>query len=385
MLAWPDSAIVAIELDCARPGWPLQAHPARCVHPITRHSECKYINSLHSTYLLLAFSLLWVYVKIMRQISVGAHRMTISKIAALQIGASSSGNEDTVQRILAFEDEIKTNALSLVVMPEALLGGYPKGENFRTSLGLRTAEGRELFAEYFQHAIDVPGPETDVLAELATRCGTSFVIGVVECCGSSLFCTALFFCPHKGLVAKHRKLMPTGSERLIWGQGDGSTLPVVRTDAGVVGSAICWENYMPLLRMAMYAKGVEIWCAPTIDEREMWQCSMRHIAHEGRCFVVSACQVQPAPEHVGRDIQDWDRERPLINGGSVIIGPFGDVLAGPVYEKTALLTAEIDTAELVRARYDLDVAGHFARPDIFRLVVEDREMRSVSPASSNAF
>ncbi|HEV3428677.1 MAG TPA: carbon-nitrogen hydrolase family protein [Paraburkholderia sp.] len=304
--------------------------------------------------------------------------MPKSTIAALQIGSLPQGKAATLDHILSFEADIRASGAALVVMPEALLGGYPKGEIFGTRLGYRLPEGREAFARYFENAIDVPGPETDALAALSARCEASIVIGVIERAGSSLFCTALFFDPRAGLVAKHRKLMPTGTERLIWGQGDGSTLPVVQTGAGVAGAAICWENHMPLLRTAMYAKGVQIWCAPTVDEREVWQCSMRHIAHEGRCFVVSACQVQPSPAALGIDVPGWDPARALINGGSVIVGPLGEILAGPLHGETGLVSAQIDTDELVRARYDFDVVGHYARPDVFSLNVDERARRTVN-------
>lgn len=300
-----------------------------------------------------------------------------SKVAALQIGSSPQGKEETLRQILSFEDAIRAAGASLVVMPEALLGGYPKGETFGTRLGYRLPEGRDAFARYHANAIDVPGPETEALAGLAQRCGAAIVVGVIERAGSTLYCTALFFDPETGLAATHRKLMPTGTERLIWGQGDGSTLPVVATPAGRAGAAICWENHMPLLRTAMYAKGVEIWCAPTVDERDVWQCSMRHIAHEGRCFVVSACQVQPSPAALGIDVPGWDRDRPLINGGSVIVGPLGDVLAGPLKGETGLVVAAIDTDELIRARYDFDVVGHYARPDVFSLSVDERARKTV--------
>lgn len=298
--------------------------------------------------------------------------MTATTVAALQIGSAPEGKARTLEQILAFESDIAASGASLVVMPEALLGGYPKGEIFGTRLGYRLPEGREAFARYYDNAIDVPGPETEALAGLSQRTGASLVVGVIERGGNTLYCTALFFEPGIGLAARHRKLMPTGTERLIWGQGDGSTLPVIDAAAGRIGGAICWENHMPLLRTAMYAKGVEIWCAPTVDERDIWQCSMRHIAHEGRCFVVSACQVQPSPADLGVDVPGWDAGRPLINGGSVIVGPLGDVLAGPLRGGTGLLTARIDTADLVRARYDFDVVGHYSRPDIFSLTVDER-------------
>lgn len=304
--------------------------------------------------------------------------MPTSIVAALQIGSAPQGKAATLETILSWEQEITASGAALVVMPEALLGGYPKGSIFGTRLGYRLPEGREEFARYVDNAIIVPGEETEALSGLSTRTGASLVIGVIERSGSTLYCTSLFIEPEKGVVARHRKLMPTGTERLIWGQGDGSTLPVIDARAGRLASAICWENHMPLLRMAMYGKGVEIWCAPTVDERDIWQCSMRHIAHEGRMFVVSACQYQPSPAQQGTVVKHWDDERPLINGGSVIVGPLGDVLAGPLKGETGLLVAEINTDDLVGARYDFDPVGHYARPDIFRLHVDERTKKNVS-------
>ncbi|TDF82318.1 carbon-nitrogen hydrolase family protein [Pseudomonas sp. H9] len=303
--------------------------------------------------------------------------MSRSIVAALQIGASPLGKAATLEQILGFEEEIKAAGARLVVMPEALLGGYPKGEGFGTYLGYRLPQGREAYAQYYANAIDVPGAETDELAGLAARTGAELVIGVIERSGNTLYCTALFFSPTQGLVTKHRKLMPTGTERLIWGQGDGSTLPVVDTPVGRIGAAICWENHMPLLRTAMYAKGVQVWCAPTVDERDVWQASMRHIAHEGRVFLISACQVQPSPNALGIEVPHWEPDRPLIQGNSVIVGPLGEVLAGPLKHETGLLTAEIDLDELVRARYDFDVVGHYARPDVFSLTVDERPKHTV--------
>jgi nitrilase len=299
-------------------------------------------------------------------------------VAALQIGSHPAGTAETLKQILSFEEEIVSTGATVVVMPEAVLGGYPKGEIFGTRLGYRLPEGREAYARYFDNAIDAPGSETEALAGLSHRTGASLVIGVIERGGNTLYCTALFFDPMHGLVAKHRKLMPTGTERLIWGQGDGSTLPIVNSAAGRLGAAICWENHMPLLRTAMYAKGVQVWCAPTVDERDVWQSSMRHIAHEGRCFVISACQVQPSPNDLGIEVPGWEPARPLIRGGSVIVGPYGDVLAGPLLGEAGLVVAEVDVDELIRARYDFDVVGHYARPDVFCLGVDERRKRAVT-------
>lgn len=304
--------------------------------------------------------------------------MTKSVLSALQIGSSLDGTNATLARIVSFEAEIKNAGVKLVVMPEALLGGYPKGSDFGTRLGYRLPEGRDSFAEYYANAIDVPGPETKAIAGLARRTAASIVIGVIERGQSTLYCTALFFTPDEGLVAKHRKLMPTAAERLIWGMGDGSTMPVVETAAGRIGAAICWENHMPLFRTAMYAKGLEIWCAPTVDDRDIWQSSMRHIAHEGRCFLISACQVLGTPDEVGAVATGWERDRPLIRGGSVIVGPLGDVLAGPLFNAEGLVTAEIDLGEIARARFDFDPVGHYARPDVFSLRVDDRPKQAVT-------
>lgn len=298
-------------------------------------------------------------------------------VAALQIGSDYRGTAVTLDHVLSFEQRITASGAKLVVMPEALLGGYPKGQDFGTRLGYRMPEGREAFARYYDNAIDLDGPEVAALSGLSCRTGATLVVGVIERAGSSLFCTALFVAPGEGLVAKHRKLMPTGTERLIWAQGDGSTMPVVASPAGKLGAAICWENNMPLFRTAMYAKGVEIWCAPTVDERDVWRSSMRHIAHEGRCFVISACQVQPSPRALGIAVEQWADDRPLIGGGSMIVGPLGDVLAGPMEGEAGLLTAEIDPRDLIRARYDLDVVGHYARPDIFSLSVDERPRATV--------
>jgi nitrilase len=304
--------------------------------------------------------------------------MTKVTVAALQLGSDPEGTAATLERILGFESGIAASGAELVVLPEAILGGYPKGETFGTRLGYRTDAGREAFARYFAEAVDLDGPEVAALAGLAARTGAWIVAGVIERAGSTLYCTALFVDPANGLVAKHRKLMPTGTERLVWGMGDGSTMPVVDTPAGKAGAAICWENYMPLFRTAMYGKGVTLWCAPTVDERDVWRSAMRHIAHEGRCFVVSACQVLPSPAASGREVEDWPTDRPLIRGGSMIVGPLGDVLAGPLEGETGLVAAAIDPQDIVRARYDFDAVGHYARPDLFRLVVDDAAKASVS-------
>lgn len=241
------------------------------------------------------------------------------------------------------------------------------------TVGRRTNAGRELFRRYFASAIEVPGPETEQLAALTVEFGCHVVIGVIERSASTLYCTAVFFGPH-GYAGKHRKLMPTAAERIIWGCGDGSTMPVVDTGTARLSSAIGWENYMPLFRTAMYAKGVDIWCAPTVDDRDGWQATMRHIALEGRCFVLSANQYL-LREDLPADIQAMQRDTSgpvLIGGGSTIISPLGEILAGPLRDGTGILTATVDLGQIARGRFDFDPVGHYSRPDIFALTVDER-------------
>jgi nitrilase len=268
----------------------------------------------------------------------------------------------------------------IIVFPEAFLGGYPKGASFGTPVGMRKPQGREDFRAYHAAAIDLNGAEVATIAEATAASGAFVVMGVIERDGATVYCTALFFDGEKGLIAKHRKLMPTGAERLIWGFGDGSTMPVIDTPLGRIGAVICWENYMPMLRMAMYDQGVTLYCAPTADDRDGWASTMRHIALEGRCFVLSACQ------HITRGAYPADFDcalgddpaTVLMRGGSMIVDPLGNVLAGPDYAGETILYATIDPAEVIRGKYDFDVAGHYARPDVFQLKVDVAPKRPVS-------
>jgi nitrilase len=258
----------------------------------------------------------------------------------------------------------------VAVFPEAFVGGYPKGQQFGVSLGRRTEEGRELFRRYFDSAIAIPGAEIDILSKIARGNQLHLVVGVIERGGSTLYCTVVFFDAQGQYLGKHRKLMPTAMERVVWGCGDGSTLPVFETSHGKLGAVICWENYMPLLRTAMYGKGIELYCAPTVDDRESWIPTMRHVACEGRCFVLSACQYQP-------DEINAASIGATIRGGSCIVSPLGELLAGPVYGKEEILTTEIDLDDIAKSRFDLDVVGHYARPDVFQLHVDERVQQAV--------
>jgi nitrilase len=286
----------------------------------------------------------------------------------------------SVARALALIAEAAGQGAQLVVFPEAFLSGYPKGLDFGARVGTRAPEGRDLFRRYYESALEVPGPVTSVLGAAARAHRVHLVIGVIERDGGTLYCTVLFIGPDGALLGTHRKVMPTAMERLIWGFGDGSTLAVLPTALGRIGAAICWENYMPQLRMALYGQGVQLYCAPTVDDRETWLPTMRHIALEGRCFVLSACQFarrHDFPPDV-TPIQGDDPATIMIRGGSCIVSPLGEVLAGPVFDAPAILTAELDVGVISRATFDLDVVGHYARPDLFQLTVNTQPARAVS-------
>jgi nitrilase len=262
----------------------------------------------------------------------------------------------------------------LVVFPEAFVSCYPRGYGFGTVVGARAGEGRAWFRRYWESSIDVPGPATERLGAIAGERGCYLVIGVIERGGATLYCTALFFAPDGTLLGKHRKLMPTGSERLVWGFGDGSTLPVFDTPLGRLGATICWETMMPLLRMAMYRQGIQLYCTPTADARETWLSTVRHIAIEGRCFVFSANQFARRSDYPDDYPVDLPADEVMCRGNSVIVSPFGELLAGPETEGEAILRAEIDLGRTVEGKYDFDVAGHYSRPDIFRLEVNERQL-----------
>jgi len=304
--------------------------------------------------------------------------MTI-KAAVVQAASCAFDPARTLDKLGDLVAQAARQRAQLAVFPEAFLSGYPKGLDFGAVVGRRSKEGRDHFRRYFESAVEVPGPEVERMAKMAREHRLHLVVGAIEREGGTLYCTVLFFAADGAFLGKHRKLMPTAAERLVWGMGDGSTLPVFDTPLGRLGAVICWENYMPMLRMAMYSKGVQLYCAPTADDRESWLPTVRHIALEGRCFVLSACQMLWRKD-LPADIPNALGEAPqtlLMRGGSCIVDPFGKVLAGPVFEEEAILCAELDLGEIARGKYDFDVAGHYARPDVFRLSVDERPLQPV--------
>ena len=306
--------------------------------------------------------------------------MSLIKAAVVQAAPVLFDTPRTLTKLDALTRDAAGQGANLVVFPEAFIGGYPKGLDFGARLGTRSPEGREDFRRYFESAIDVPGAEASRIGEIARDNGVHMVVGVIERDGGTLYCSSLTYAPSGKLLYKHRKLMPTALERLVWGFGDGSTIGVVDTPIGRIGSVICWENYMPLLRAAMYAQGVELYCAPTVDDRDAWLPTMRTIALEGRCFVVSACQYLTRGDGPADfvPIQGDDPATVLIRGGSCIIDPLGNVLVEPDFTGETIKVAEIDRRVITRGKYDLDVVGHYARPDVFQLSVDTRAKSAVT-------
>jgi nitrilase len=304
----------------------------------------------------------------------------IIKAAVVQAAPVLFDTARTLSRLHDLIREAASQGSDIVVFPEAFVGGYPKGLDFGARVGSRSPEGRDEFLRYYNSAIEIPGEECAAIAEMARAHKIHVVVGVIERAGGTLYCIALTFSPDGNLINRHRKLMPTASERLIWGFGDGSTIGVGETEIGRIGSVICWENYMPLLRMAMYAQGVELYCAPTVDDRETWLPTMRTIALEGRCFVLSACQYllrSDCPEDYAT-IQGNEPATVLIRGGSCIVDPLGQVLAPPVFDSERIQYAELDRRLIAKGKYDLDVVGHYARPEIFQLRVNARAQTAVT-------
>ncbi|MGW8265163.1 MAG: carbon-nitrogen hydrolase family protein [Longimicrobiales bacterium] len=299
------------------------------------------------------------------------------KAAVVQASPLYFDREGSVDKVIRLTREAASSGAGLVLFPEAYVGGYPWGLAFGTAVGGRSPAGRRTWERYWDSALEVPGPETDRLAEAAEETGVYLAVGVIERDSTysrgTLFCTLLYFGPEGTLLGKHRKLKPTAAERLIWGEGDGSTLPVIPAPFGRIGGLICWENYMPLARMAMYGKGLDIYLAPTADARERWQSTLQHISLEGRCFVLGCNQfvtrdMYPEDLEIRGELEAWPET--LCRGGSAIYSPLGDLLAGPLWDREGILYANLDMKEVPRGKFDFDVTGHYARPDVFHFWVD---------------
>ena len=295
------------------------------------------------------------------------------KVAAAQLSPVFLNKEKTVDKACKAIIEAGKNGANLIVFPEAFISGYPDWVWLIPNS--KGADLNELYLKLVENAVSVPDDSTKRLCEAAKTAGINVVMGMhernTETSSASLF-NSLLFIDDKGLVlGKHRKLIPTGGERLIWSQGDGSTLTSYDTSAGRIAGLICWENYMPLARMSMYLKGVEIYIAPTADSREQWTATMQQIALEGRGFVLGCNQYMTTsmyPEQYKNEIIGQPEN--FCPGGSVIISRLGKIIQGPLFDKAGVLTAELDLEDIKRSKLDFDVIGHYARNDIFDFKVK---------------
>ena len=303
------------------------------------------------------------------------------RAAAVQASPVFLDREATVSKACMLVEKAAADGAGLIVFPETFVPTYPDWVWRTTPF---SGQAAALFAQLLDQSVVVPSPTTEALGQAAADAGAYVSIGINERDehGSTLYNTQLYFAPDGSLVSKHRKLMPTGGERLVWGMGDGSTLDVIETPFGRLGGLTCWENYMPLARAALYAKGIDIYLAPTWDNSDVWVASMQHIAKEGRMYVIGVnfcMRGSDVPADVpGRDglyggDDDW-----LSRGNSVIVGPHGNVLAGPLIAEEGIIQADLDASEARASRHQFDPAGHYSRAEILQLHVRTEAMRPVS-------
>ena len=310
--------------------------------------------------------------------------MDTIRVAVAQVASIFADKDASIAKTVKVILEAGREGADLVLLPEAMIPGYPRGFTYGAYVGNRSAAGRADFARYWKASMPLCPAETQDLQAAAQEAAVYVALGISERGdagnGGTLYNTLLYIGPTGEILGKHRKLMPTGSERLIWGSGDGSTLTAVDSPFGRIGGLICWENYMPLARMAMYGKGVSIYLAPTADHRDSWQATLRHIACEGRCFVLG-CNQYFSKSMYPRDLalidELCDLPEELCRGGSAIVDPFGEYVCEPLYGAEGVLYADLDLNKIHQGHLDFDVVGHYHRPDVFKFTVVERPNHAV--------
>ena len=302
------------------------------------------------------------------------------RIAIIQRPPVLLNLEATLAQAVASIDEVAATGAELAVFPEAFLPGYPSWA-WRLKPGGDMALSGDIHDRLRRNAVDIDAGTLTPITEAAARHGITVVCGMNEVdqrySGSTMFNTVVVIGPDGALLNRHRKLMPTNPERMVWGAGDASGLRVVDTLFGRIGCLICWEAYMPLARYALYAQNLEVLIAPTWDCGEAWLASMRHIAREGGCWVVSlatAMEASDVPDDFPQREALYPAEEWLCSGDAVVMEPFGGPVAGPLHREKAVLYADIDPERAARARRSFDVTGHYARPDVFQLSVNRTAM-----------
>ncbi len=299
------------------------------------------------------------------------------KVGVVQATPALFDIERTIEIVISWIEKGVKEGCELLLFPESFIPCYPRGLTFDAVIGRRSEKSRDQWLKYWNNSLDFDkssqsSKHLSKLSEAIKKANIFVALGVTEkeTLGGSLHCSLLYFSKDGNLLGKHKKLKPTGLERYIWAESDGSTLTTLDTEMGKIGGLICWENYMPLARMAMYNKGVEIYLAPTADSRESWQSTIQHIALEGRCFVLASNQFVKKNDYpTGFEEELANEPEIMCAGGSVIISPMGEILAGPLWNQEGLLTAELDFSVLAKSKLDFDVIGHYARNDVFNFSV----------------
>jgi nitrilase len=293
---------------------------------------------------------------------------SLNRVAVVQAAPVFMRLEETLAKVERLAREAAANGAQVLLFPESFIPAYPRGLHFGAPVGSRSEAGRNQWLEYWRNALPLPGEAADFLGDLARREKLYLATGATERDepGYSLYCSLLYFSPEGRLLARHRKIKPTAAERILWAEGAGDDLRVLPTPHGRIGGLICWENFMPLARQTLYAQHVELYLAPTADDRDSWQAAIRHIACEGRCFVLAANQYTTIDDYPG----PWrealaDPALAYCRGGSAIVDPYGRYLAGPLFDAEGILYADLDLETLIKAKMDFDPIGHYARDDVF--------------------
>ena len=301
----------------------------------------------------------------------------ICRVAVVQAAPVLFDTAAGLEKALGLIREAAENGAELVVFPELFLPCYPYGMTFGFTVGHREESGRADWKRYYDNSLLVPGPETEALAAAAREAGLWLSIGVSERVPESgtLYNTNLIFAPDGSLAVHHRKLKPTGAERVVWGDADRGFFPVAETPWGPMGSLICWESYMPLARVALYEKGVTLYLSPNTNDNEEWQATIRHIAIEGHCYFINCDMVfdrsqYPADLNAQEEIARLPET--VCRGGSCVVDPYGHYVTEPVWDREALIYADLDMNAVPASRMEFDACGHYSRPDVLRLEYEDR-------------
>jgi nitrilase len=290
-------------------------------------------------------------------------------VAAVQATPVFLDREATADKVCALVKEAAGQGAELIVFGESFIPAYPDWV-WRTPAW----SDADFVKRFYANAVSVPSATLQRVADAAAEASAYVAIGVTEIDGGTLYNTLLYLGPDGSLVQRHRKLMPTGGERTVWGMGDGSELGVVRTPFGVVGGLLCWENYMPLARAAIYAQHCDIYLAPTWDNSDSWVATLRHIAKEGRQYVIGVAPLlrgSDVPEELRGTVYGGDDDW-MSRGHTTIVAPGGAVIAGPVLEREEILYADLDLAAVQEQRRMFDPVGHYSRPDVFTLHVDTR-------------